>query len=92
MAKATAIKHYIVRPKRVRRVILELTEGEADFLINVCGRIEGDSNDSPVKYAVRIRKALSKLVGYDWLETDAFQLSTGYVSYTTYDNLRRPAK
>lgn len=75
MAKAT-----VVRPKPVKqppvKVILELSEGEADFILGVTGKIGGSPDRSPRKYSDRIRAALTGALGYDWHETDAFKHSS----------------
>ncbi len=87
MAKAHVVKQVVREPKSRRRVVLVLTEGEADFLINQCYRVRGDRRLSPVKYAVRIRSALQRAVGYKWVDCDARVLSGGAVRFATYDQL-----
>jgi hypothetical protein len=46
-----------------RRFVVELTEGEVDFLIAVTSRVGGDPVDSPRKYSDRIRKGLTEASG-----------------------------
>lgn len=87
MAKAHVVRQVVREPKSRRRVVLVLTEGEADFLINQCYRVRGDRRLSPVKYAVRIRGALQRAVGYKWADCDARVLSGGIVRFSTYDQL-----
>ncbi len=87
MAKASVRRQVVREPVSRRRVVLVLTEGEADFLINMCYRVRGDIRLSPVKYAVRIRIALQKAVGYNWASCDARHLSAGAVRFTTYEHL-----
>lgn len=76
MAKAT-----MIRPKPVKqppvKVILELTEGEADFILGVTAKLGGDREKSPRKYSDRIQAALTDALGYDWSRTDAYKLSSG---------------
>ena len=60
--------------RKVPRVRLELTEGEADFLLGLMGRIGGDPVNSPRKYQKRVMTALTKALGYSYDETDAFKL------------------
>jgi hypothetical protein len=73
MAKAT-----LVRPKPVRqptgKVVLELTEGEADFILAVTAFIAGDYERSPRKYSDRIRRALETALGIGYTQTDAYKL------------------
>lgn len=87
MAKASLVRRVVREPKSRRRVVLELTEGEADFLVNQCHRVRGDARLSPVKYAVRIRTALQRALGYSWENCDARVLSRGTVRFATYDQL-----
>lgn len=73
MAKAT-----VINPKPVkqppRRVILELTDGEADFILGVTNRVGGSPTASPRKYSERIRAALRDALGVDPFRTDADKL------------------
>jgi len=84
MAKAT-----VITPKPVRqppkKIILELTEGEADFLIAVLSRIGGSPTKSPRKYQERISAPLVEALGFDFYGTDAHKLSTGDIGFRNYD-------
>ena len=75
MAKATYIKPKPVRPPR-GKVVLELTEGEADLILCVMsGFIGGDPENSPRKYADRIAYALESALDLDYKATDAYSLN-----------------
>ena len=85
MAKAKLHRQNTPRTFNVR-----LTEGEVDFILGVCGRIGGDPDSSPRKYARRLRKALSKVAGYDYNDTDAHALAGyngngEYITFRSYD-------
>lgn len=73
MAKAT-----VIQPKPVkqppRKIVLELTEGEADFLLGISLHIGGHPTNSPRKYAVRIGDALYAALGVGADQTDAARL------------------
>lgn len=88
---ATASK---IEPKPVKqppvRYVLELSEGEADFLLGLMGVIGGDTAKSPRKYALRIEGALSLAMGISCLSTDAVKLISdqgrpGSVYFANYD-------
>lgn len=71
MAKAKVIEP---PPQPPRRVLLTLTEGEADFLMAMCARTCGDPRRSPRKYERRITSALTEALGYAFWSTDAHNL------------------
>lgn len=87
MAKAT-----VITPKPVRqppkKIVLELSEGEADFILAVCGRVTGSMSNSPRKYASRIYSELIKVkvLGGVASTTDAYKLmsSDSRVSFEDY--------
>lgn len=74
MAKAKRIKQTVREVRKVDRVQLTLTEGEADYLLSMCGFIGGDPEMSPRKYNERIEEALTNALGYRYEQTDAYQL------------------
>lgn len=76
MAKARRTTRVIKRVQKttVPAIMLELGEGEADFLQTVMAKIGGSETDSPRKYAVRIGRALKNATGQDYTDTDAFKL------------------
>lgn len=68
-----------------RNIRLDLTEGEADFLLGITAAcISGDPVNSPRKYAKRIAKALTKATGYNYAETDSYPLARGLVDFMDY--------
>lgn len=67
-----------------RHIVLTLTEGEADFILGVLGNVGGHPAKSPRKYADRIVKALHRVSGYHFTETDSFQLSNGHLECFEY--------
>ena len=60
-----------VRQVRVRRTLLELGDGEVDFLLALSRHVGGDTDGSPRKYMDRITRALVKSTGMDPDNTDA---------------------
>jgi len=64
-----------VRQVKVRRTMLELGDGEVDFLLAIAQCVGGDTTDSPRKYMDRIARALLKSAGMDPLATDAGRLA-----------------
>lgn len=84
MARAQRTTEIVRQPKRVKRVQLTLTEGEADFLLALMAHVGGDQKKSPRKYAIRIREALSRALGIDYKGTDAYQLSEGRIKFSDY--------
>lgn len=84
MAKATFV---IAKPVKQppNKVILELTEGEADLIYFLVGRVTGSSNNSPRKYADRIHHALSAALGYMSVQSDAYRLANNaYQHFADY--------
>jgi len=73
MAKATKIT-----PKPVKqppaKIVLELSEGEADFVLGLLDSIGGSPTNSPRKYAERINRALTEALGHGPQGTDAHKL------------------
>lgn len=73
MAKATKIT-----PKPVKqpsaKIVLELSEGEADFILGITHAIGGDPQKSPRKYAQALEEALTEALGYAVNGTDAYKL------------------
>lgn len=84
MARAQRTTEVVRQPKRVTRVQLTLTEGEADFLLAVLAKIGGHPKNSPRKYAERISEALKNTLGISYKKTDAFPLSSGYLYFIDY--------
>lgn len=76
MAKARRTTRVIKRVQKttVPAVVLELGEGEADFLQAVMAMIGGSEADSPRKYAIRIARALKNATGQEYKDTDAYKL------------------
>ena len=76
MARAKKTTRVIKRTQKttVPAVLLELGEGEADFLQAVMAKISGSETDSPRKYAGRIARALKHATGQDYTDTDAYKL------------------
>ena len=64
------------KPKPVppRTFVIELTEGELDFLLGVCLAVHGDAKKSPAKYGYRIYQALYSATGLSGYNTDAWRL------------------
>lgn len=75
MAKATLVKAKPVK-QPPNKVILELSEGEADFILALTARIGGHPEHSPRKYSERICTALTVALGFAWDGTDAEKLMT----------------
>jgi hypothetical protein len=73
MAKATKIA-----PKPVKqppaKIMLELSEGEADFILGLLDSIGGSPTNSPRKYADCLNTALSGALGHGPADTDAHKL------------------
>jgi len=80
MARATA-----GRRRTPRRVILSLTEGEADYLLGLISQVAGNHRKSPHKYGVRIEKALEEALGYNYSGSDAYAHAVGHVHFRNYD-------
>jgi hypothetical protein len=89
MAKATKIT-----PKPVKtppaRIVLELSEGEADFILGVTSVIGGDPQKSPRKYSEALHTALREALGYSAFSTDAHKLISahgraGSIYFKNYD-------
>lgn len=76
MAKATRIEPKPVKQPPVK-ILLELSEGEADFILGITARIGGSTTGSPRKYNEPIQEALSEALGISWDETDAYGLLHG---------------
>lgn len=72
MAKATFVTAKPVK-QPPNKVILELTEGEADLIYFLTGRVTGSDN-SPRKYATRVFSALADALGIMSSQTDAAKL------------------
>jgi hypothetical protein len=73
-----AVRERVVRKTvkiPVKKIVLELTEGEADFLLALSAHVGGSDEDSPRKYMHRISRALVKATGHVFFETDAFPLA-----------------
>lgn len=72
-------------PRRTsRKVTLSLTEGEADFILGVAAQMGGHPARSPRKYAKRVRSALEAALGYDFSQTDAYNLGLGAIEFRDY--------
>lgn len=84
MARAQRISEIVRRPKRVKRIQLTLTEGEADFLIAVLAEVGGHEKLSPRKYERRIYRALCDATGFTFQDTDAFKLMSGRITFDNY--------
>lgn len=84
MAKAQITSGIVRQPQRVRRIQLELTDGEADFLMAVLSRVDGHEKDSPRKYQRRISAALERATGHMFAYTDAYPLSSGEIEFQSY--------
>jgi hypothetical protein len=67
-----------------RTICLELTEGEADFILASVYATGGDPDHSPRKYATRIMNTLEKTLGYGAGETDAYKLGVGGMHFRSY--------
>lgn len=76
MAKATRIEPKPVKQPPVK-ILLELSEGEADFILGITSRIGGSMTDSPRKYNDRIQEALTGALGVRWDDTDSYPLLRG---------------
>lgn len=68
-----------------RTILVELTEGEADFILGVTSRVAGHETRSMAKYSTRLRKVLSKTLGYDCDETDFDKYARGFLYLNTYE-------
>ncbi len=79
MAKAKVLK--LNTPRNIR---LDLTEGEADFILGLLAGVGGDPQKSPRKYADRIISTLEKAAGYNYKDTDSYRLSAGYIHFFGY--------
>ena len=91
MAKAKRIKQTITERRKVDRVQLTLTEGEADFILGLMGRIGGDPVASPRKYQQRVKDALEAALGYHYSETDSAKLvREGNIFFKDYPEPRYP--
>jgi hypothetical protein len=84
MAKAAVTSTVVERRKvvsyedvEVRKINLELTEGDADFLLAVLNLIGGNAKNSPRKYGDRISAALKEATGLSADDTDAYELVAG---------------
>jgi len=79
MAKATKIA-----PKPVKqppaKIVLELSEGEADFILGMTEFISGHPSKSPRKYANALREALTSALGIRAKDTDAAHLYSEVLS------------
>lgn len=68
----------VIEPKPVKqppkRIVLELSEGEADFVLAMSGIVTGSPKHSPRKYADRIFRELSAALGVNGEDTDAYKL------------------
>lgn len=84
MAKARITTEIVNQPRRVKRVELTLTEGEADFLLAVLCKVGGSSEKSPRKYQERIQEALVTATGTTYKDTDAYPLSWGSIGFDDY--------
>lgn len=73
MAKATVIQLKPVK-QPPKKIILELSEGEADFIYAVTHRVAGSPTASPRKYSERVHAALKAALGIDGHQTDAHRL------------------
>jgi hypothetical protein len=89
MAKATKITPKPVKQPPVRYV-LELSEGEADFILALTRYIGGDPANSPRKYSVRIQHALEDATGQSAADTDAAKLASGGIRFEDYGTNRIP--
>lgn len=75
--------------KTPRRFIVELTEGEADFILGLLAsaRTKGSNekvNNSPIRYAGRLVRGFQKMLGQRAAETDSFLHSFGDVWFGEY--------
>lgn len=84
--RATVRQVKLHSPRTIR---LELTEGEADFLLGVLAQTGGHLTNSPWKYARRMADALEGAMGYDASETDAYKMSVGHIEFTEYGSATR---
>lgn len=87
MARAQFVSKVVQRPHRQRFITLTLTEGEADLILDLASQVKGNPTESPRKYARRIRRSLTQLLGYDERKTDAFALRSSkrrVIKYHTY--------
>jgi hypothetical protein len=75
-----------------RNIRLDLTEGEADFLLGLVASVGGSETNSPRKYAKRILKALRRVTGYDYTETDSLALLHGHVEFLDYGSPEATAR
>jgi len=87
MAKATRID-----PKPVKqpppKYVLELSEGEADFILGITASIGGSSTNSPRKYSDALRDALMDATGISAFDTDAYALKVrGAINFADYSDL-----
>jgi hypothetical protein len=72
------------RRQSPRKFKVELTEGEMDFILGVCGHVAGHETKSPRKYAERLIPKLEKALGYSLFETDFTSLARGLVVACAY--------
>jgi hypothetical protein len=86
MATAHRVRRRIQvkRTEYQHRIMLIMTEGEADFLTAVMANIGGHPTQSPRKYAERIGAALTNATGQDYAATDAQLLIRGYIKFKKY--------
>lgn len=68
-----------------RTITVEMTEGEADFVLGVTSIVGGDATRSMRKYADRLRRALSRSLGYGPDDTDFVKYGRGHVYMNRFD-------
>lgn len=68
-----------------RTITVELTEGEADFLLGVTSIVGGDKSRSMRKYSDRLRRTLSRSLGYGPDDTDFVKYGRGHVYMNRFD-------
>jgi hypothetical protein len=88
MATARKITPRVKQPPS--KVILELSEGEADFILGLTVVIGGDVTKSPRKYADSIGRALTEALETSAFDTDSHKLISdrgrpGAVYFKCYD-------
>lgn len=77
--------------KTPRRFTVELTEGEADFILGLIESAKpawglGKVNNSPLRYARRLRHNFQYMLGQKGEETDSYLHSFGEVYFHNYDD------
>lgn len=87
MAEAKRIKRTVKVVTTLPGYQLELSEGDADFLLALLSRSHGHGKKSPNKYRNRILEALKAVTGMDPADTEAVRhLDRGTVRWKHYDD------